>query len=166
MVGGREIGSALFNNGGTLGLDVDPSDVRSVLILGGRRGPNVPGRSHNVCLLSTSRAAEVVCGSSRRGVGRGKDDSAGCGEDKGGNSGIAKARAGTGCVAFRGELDGIGRAEGEDFSEKAGAFGFNETLGGKRVVSERGGCNWGSSRTVLGGESVNEGSGFVAGGVG
>ena len=164
MVGGREIGSALFNNGGTLGLDVDPSDARSVLILGGRRGPDVPGRSHNVCLLSTSLAAEVVCGSSRRGVGRGKDDSAGCGEDVGGNVGVAEACAGTGCVAFRGGFDGVGRVGGEDFSGKnAGAFGLNEILEGKGVVSERGGRDWGGSKTATGGERVNEGFGFVAG---
>ena len=132
MVGGRDIGPALFNNGGTLGLDVDPSDVRSVLILGGRRGPDVPGRSRNVCPLSTSRVTEVACGSSRLWVGRGKYDSAACGEDEGGNLGVVKVCAGTSCVAFRGELDGVGRAGGEDFSGKnAGAFGSNETLEGK-----------------------------------
>lgn len=158
------MGSAFLNNGGTLGLDVNPSDVRSVLILGGRRGPDIPGRSHNVCLLSTSRATEVVCGSSRRGVGRGKDDSVNCDEDEGENLGAAEVYAGTGCVAFGGELDGICGAGDEDFcGENASAFGFNEALKGEGIVSEkRGGWDWGSSGTVLGGESVNECSGFVA----
>lgn len=103
MVGGREIGSALFNNGGTLGLDVDPSDVRSVLILGGRRGPDVPGRSHRVCLLSISRTIDVACGSSKGGAGREKDDSADCNADERGNLGIVKICGRAGCVAFGGE---------------------------------------------------------------
>ena len=157
------MGSAFLNSGGTLGLDVDPSDVRSVLILGGRRGPDAPGRSHNVCLLSTSRATGVACGSSRRGVRRGKDGPANCDEDEGENLGTAEASAGTGCVAFGGDFDGVGGAGDEDFSGKnASAFGFNEALKGEGVVSERGGWGWGSSRTALGGESVNEGFGFVA----
>lgn len=137
VVGGREIVPAFFNNGGTLGLEVAPLEVRSVLILGGRRGLDVPGRSHSVCLLSISWVVEVVCDSSRRGVGRWKGDSADCDEDKGGNS-CAKVCAGTGCVTFGGEFDEIGRAGSGDFCGKnAGALGFNETLGGRGTVSER-----------------------------
>jgi len=167
VVGGREIGSALFNSGGTLGLDVVPSDVRSVLILGGRRGPDVPGRSHNVCLLSTSLVVEAVCGLSRGGLGRGKGDPADSGVDDRGNFGIVRGSAGMGCGAFWGELDGIGRAGGEDCSGKnARALGFNGILGDERVVPKRGGWSWGGSRTVFGDESANEGSGFVIGGVG
>lgn len=145
-----------------MGLDVDPSEARSVLILGGRRGPDVPGRSHNVCLLSISRAAGVVCGSSRGGWKGGSVD---CGADEGRNSGVVKVSAGMGCVALGGESDGISRAGGEAFSGKnAGALGFNETLEGKGVVSRRGGWGWGNSGTAFGGESVN--GVFVAGGVG
>jgi hypothetical protein len=100
-------------------------------------------------------------------VGRGKGDSAGCDGDKGGKLGVAKVCVGTGCVAFRGELDGIDGVGGEDFSGKdAGAFGFNEALKGGGVVTERDCWDWGSSKTALGGESANEGSSFVAGGVG
>ena len=136
MVGGREIGPALFNNGGIPGVDIDPSDVRSVLILGGLRGPEAPGRSHNVCLLSTS--LDVVCGPSIGGM-EGKGGSA-CREDEGGNLGIAKVCVGAGCVTFGGELGGIGRTGGDDFSgKKVGAVGFNWTLGGRGAVSESGG---------------------------
>ena len=74
MVGGREIGPILFN-GGTLEVDIDPLDVRSVLILGGLRGPDVTEKS-NDCLLSASRAADVVCRSSRGELERGKEVSA------------------------------------------------------------------------------------------
>lgn len=129
------------------------------MILGGRRDPDIPGRSHNVCLLSTSRPAEVACGSSRREVGGGRDDSTDCGGDEGGRLSVADVSGGTGCVAFGGELDVIDRAGGEDFGGKnTCALGFNGALESE-VVAERGG-----SGTVLGGESVNEGSGFVAGG--
>lgn len=139
MVGGREIGSALFNNGGTLGLDVDPLDLRSVFILGGRRGPDVPGSSHKVCLLSTSRAADIVCGSSR-GVGREKDGADDCDVDEEGNAGVVKVCAEAGCVVFGGELGGIGGTGGEGFGgENAGALGFNGTLENKGAISERGG---------------------------
>ena len=142
MVGGREIVSAFFNSGGTLGLEVDPLDVRSVLILGGRRGLDVPGRSHSVCLLSAGWVTEVVCDSSRRGVGGWKDDSTGCDEDEGGNSGGVKVCAGTGCIIFGGEFDGIGRVGSGNFRGKnAGALGFNGTSGGEGTISDGGG--WG-----------------------
>ena len=140
VVGGREIGSTLFSNGGALGLDVDPLDARSVLILGGRRGPDVPGKSHNVCLLSISRAADVVCGSSSGGVGRGKGDSAGCGVDIGGYLGMVKVRAGAGCVVFGGEPGGNSGIGGDGFGGKnVGALGFKGTLNGKEAVSGGGG---------------------------
>jgi len=146
-----------------LGLDVDPSDVKSVLILGGRRGPDITGRSHNVCLLSTSRTAGVVCGSFEGGVGRGKDDPAHCGVDEGGSLGVGGVWVGAGCVAVGGELNGIGRTGSDDFrGENAGALGFIRPLDGKGAVSERDDWDWGSSRTVF----VNEGSGFVTGVVG
>lgn len=137
-MGGREIGSALFSNGGTLGLGVIPSDVRSVLILGGRRGPDVPGISHNVCLFSTSRAAGVVCGSSK-GTERGRDGPVdrGIGEAK--NVGAVKAGVGTGCVSLGNVLDGTGGTEGDGFSGiNVGALGFNTLLRGEGTVSERG----------------------------
>ena len=165
VVGGREIGSTLFNNGGALGLDIDPSDARSVLILGGRRGPEVPGKSHNVCLLSISRTVDVVCGSS--GGGLGKDDSAGCGADKGENLGMLEAYAGAGCVVFSGELDGIDGTGGDGFGgKKSGALGFKGNLKGNEAASRGGGRSRGGSRAAFGGGSVDEGSGFVAGGVG
>lgn len=64
-MGGREIGSVLFSCGGTLGSDVVPLEVRSVLILGGRRGPDISGRPNDVCMLLRSGVADVVCGTSR-----------------------------------------------------------------------------------------------------
>jgi len=165
VVGGSEIGSTLLNNGGALGLDIDPSDARSVLILGGRRGPEVPGKSHNVCLLSISRRADVVCGSSSGGVE--KDDSANCGADKGEKLGILKVYAGAGCVVFGGELGGIDGTRGDGFGgKKSGALGFKGILKGEEAASRGGGRGWGGSMTAFGGDSVNEGSGFVAGGDG
>lgn len=155
MVGGREIGSGLFNDGGALGLDVVPSDMRSVLILGGRRGPDIPGRSHNVCLLSTSRAADVVCGSSRGWVGRGEDGSADCVVD----GAEVKVCAGMGWSPLGGELFGGGGTGGEGFRGKNnGALGFSGALEGKGAVSESG------SMTVFGGKRVDEASDFVTGG--
>lgn len=65
MVSGREIGSTFFNNGGILGLSDPPLDVRSVLILGGRRGPNTSGRSDDVRLPSVNRMVDAVCGFSK-----------------------------------------------------------------------------------------------------
>lgn len=162
MVGGREIGSAFFNNGGILGLDVVSSDVRSVLILGGRRGPDVPGRSHKVCLLSTSRAVEVACSSSGGWAGRGKYDSSSCIVDEGDVLG-----AGTGCVALSGEITGICGAGGEGFSgANVGALGFNEALGGGRMVPEEGCWGWGTLGTACKDEKVNGASDFVTRGVG
>ena len=164
-MGGREIGSTLFNNGGALGLDIDPSDARSVLILGGRRGPDVPGKSHNVCLLSISRAADVVCESSGGGVG--KDDSASCDADRGRKLGMLKLYAGVGCVVFGGELGGIDGTGGDSFGgKKAGALGFKGTLKGIDGASWGGGWSRGGSRSAFRGDGVNEGSGFVGGGAG
>ena len=96
---GREMGSAFFNNSGTLGHDVDPSDTRWMLILGGCCGPDVPGRSHNICLLSTIQTTKTAHSSSRHGVGKGKDDSADC-KDKKGN--LHMVCGGTGCAASEG----------------------------------------------------------------
>lgn len=166
-MGGSEIGSALFSNGGALGLDVDPSDMRSVLILGGRRGPDAPGESPNVCLLSTSGVVDVVRNSSRGREGRGRDGSASCGLKEEGNLTVVKACAGRGCAVFSGELDSIGGTGGDGFSgENAGALGFNGTLEGKGVVSKGSGPDWGSSRAGFGCGRVNEGSCFIDGGVG
>lgn len=164
-MGGREIGSTLFSNGGALGLDIDPLDARSVLILGGRRGPDVPGKSHNVCLLSISRTADVVCGSSGGGVGKG--DSASCGVDRGRNLGMSEVYGGAGCLVFSGELGSIDGTGGDGFGgKKSGALGFEGNLKGNEAASRGGGRDWGGSRAAFGGDSVNEGSGFVAGGVG
>ena len=139
VVGGREIGSTFFSNGGALEFGIDPSDARSVLILGGRRGPNVPGKSHDG-LLSASRAADVVCGSSKGGVGRVKDGSASCGVEKEGRLGMIEVDVGVGCAEFGDELDVIGGTEGDGFSGKnTGALGFNGILKGKAAVSKRGG---------------------------
>lgn len=166
-MGGREIGSALFNGGGTLGLDFVPSGARSVLILGGRRVPDTAGRSHNFCPFSTSRAAAVVCGASGRSEGRGGGDSAGCVVDEAGYMGIVGVCVGTGCVGSGGGFDGSGRIGDEGLSgTKASALGFNGALKGKGVTSGRGGWGRGSSRTVFGGRRVNRVSDFVTGGVG
>ena len=163
MVGGREIGPALFNNGGIPGVDIGPFNVRSVLILGGLRGPDVPGKSDNVCLLWAGRAADAVCGSSRGGTERGKDGSVGRGVNEGGNSGVVNVCVGAGCTTFGGELGGIGRTGGDGLNgKKAGALGFSGILKGKGAVS--GGGGWGSSSSkVFGGGSANEVSSFVAG---
>ena len=113
-----------------------------------------------------SLVVEAVCGSPRGRLERGRDDPPDCGMDERGTFGIVEVCEGTGCGTFWGELDGIGRAGGEDCSgKKVGALGFNETLGGEGVVPERGGWGWCNSRTVLGDGSANEGSGLVAGGV-
>lgn len=163
-MGGSEIGSAFLNGGGILGLDVVPSEVRSVLILGGRRGPDIPGGSHDVC---PGRAAGVVCGSSRGWVGRGSGSSAGCIVDKVEILGTLKVHAGMGCVALGGELDGRGRTGGEGFSgTNAGALGFNRTLEGKEAVPVRGGWMGGDDRTALESGRVDGASDRVTGGIG
>lgn len=86
MVGGRDIGSALFSSGGILGLDVVPPDVRSVFILGGRRGKNTPGKSRGICFISTGRAGNIDWSSPTGWTGRGDDEDSGCVANKAGDS--------------------------------------------------------------------------------
>lgn len=166
MVGGRDIGSVLLNGGGALGLAVVPSDVRSVLILGGRRGPDAPERSHNVCLLSASLAADVAWGSSGGWLEGGGDDSC-CTVGRAEYSGVVKVCTGTGCVAVGGELDGGGGTGDEGFSgTNVRALGFNGTLKGNGAVSGRDVRGRGSFRTVFEGGRGGETSKFVTEGVG
>lgn len=123
-MGGREIGSALFNGGGILGLGVVPSDMRSVLILGGRRGPDNPGRSHDFDPFPTSSAVDAVCGLSKGLVVEGTDGPASCVSEEGEDFGMMKVWMGAGCGALGGEPSG--RKGGGGFSEtNAGALGFN-----------------------------------------
>lgn len=161
MVGGRDIGSALFSSGGILGLDVVPPDVRSVFILGGRRGTDTPGRSHSVCFLSTGRAGNVDWSSSVGWQGRGDDDDPGCVRNRAGDS-----RGGEVGVALDDELDCIGWRGGGGLSgTNAGAVGFNGNLGGKGAVSSRCCGGWDGPEAVSEGGRVN-GTGSFVGGIG
>lgn len=72
VVGGRDIGSALFINGGILGLSTAGKDPveRSVMIFAGRGEEEVLGMSHNVCRLETRFPAGSCGGCSLVGVGK------------------------------------------------------------------------------------------------